>query len=71
MLKVCWSSVQFSFFPSLYSGIPGIDDLGDFLGIPGMPAIPRKLLRPTLAVRDADKAKSVLPSLSFPGTRSN
>jgi hypothetical protein len=34
-----------------------MEDLGDFLGIPGIPAIPRKMLRAPAAVRESDKAK--------------
>ncbi|KAJ9098645.1 hypothetical protein QFC21_004293 [Naganishia friedmannii] len=46
-------------------GIPGMEDLGDFLGIPGMPAIPRKLLRPPPGIAEGDKAKPDTPVLEF------
>ncbi|KAJ9122522.1 hypothetical protein QFC22_001951 [Naganishia vaughanmartiniae] len=46
-------------------GIPGMEDLGDFLGIPGMPAIPRKLLRPPPGISESDKAKPDTPVLEY------
>ncbi|GHJ87379.1 hypothetical protein NliqN6_3781 [Naganishia liquefaciens] len=46
-------------------GIPGMEDLGDFLGIPGIPAIPRKLLRAPAAARESDKVKNDAPVLEY------
>lgn len=43
-----------------------MEDLGDFLGIPGMPAIPRKLLRPPSGAVEGDKAKYALPTMIYP-----
>ncbi|KAJ9106838.1 hypothetical protein QFC19_002966 [Naganishia cerealis] len=46
-------------------GIPGMEDLGDFLGIPGIPAIPRKLLRPPPGIAQVDKVKPDTPTLEY------